>query len=77
MDGYGGGFEIHSWSVLPQGSGNIFSSPESKAQVSFTVVVIVVNFHSFIFFSRTTWSISTKLGTKHHWVKGIQVFTNI
>lgn len=22
MEGYGGGFEIHSWSVLPQGSGN-------------------------------------------------------
>ena len=27
-----------------------------------------------IFFSRTIWPISTKLGTKHPWVKGIQVF---
>ena len=26
-----------------------------------------------IFFSRTTWPISTKQGTKHPWVKGIQV----
>ena len=25
-----------------------------------------------IFFSRTTWPISTKLGTKHPWLKGIQ-----
>ena len=27
-------------------------------------------------FSRTTGPISTKLGTKHHWVKGIQVCSN-
>ena len=33
-------------------------------------------FHIFIFFSRTTGSISTKLGTKHLWVKGIQVSSN-
>ena len=29
-----------------------------------------------IFFSLTTELISTKLGTKHPWVKGIQVCTN-
>ena len=29
-----------------------------------------------IFFSRTTGPISTKLGTEHHWVKGIQVCWN-
>ena len=29
-----------------------------------------------IFFSRSTWSISTKLGTKHPLVKGIQVCSN-
>ena len=33
-------------------------------------------FHIFIIFSRTTGSISTKLGTKHPWVKGIQVCSN-
>ena len=38
------------------------------------------NDHNFafniFFFSRTTRSISTKLNTKHYWVKGIQVCTN-
>ena len=29
-----------------------------------------------MFFSRTTEPISTKLGTKHPWVKGIQVCSN-
>ena len=29
-----------------------------------------------MFFSRTTEPISTKLGTKHTWVKGIQVCSN-
>ena len=29
-----------------------------------------------IFFSRTTLPISTKLGTKYSWVKGIQVYSN-
>ena len=32
--------------------------------------------NSKIFFSRTTEPISTKLGTKHPWVKGIQVCSN-
>ena len=30
----------------------------------------------FIFFSSTTGPISTKLGTKYPWVKGIQVYSN-
>ena len=32
--------------------------------------------HLKIFFSRTTNPFSTKLGTKHPWVKGIQVYSN-
>ena len=67
-----------------------FSSPEPEAQVSFSdqnlsVVVIVVvvvvvvgvdeTFHIFIF-SRTTGLISTKVGTEHPRVKGIQVCSN-
>ena len=36
-------------------------------------VCLSVTFHIFIFFSRTTWLISTKLSTKHPWVMGIQV----
>ena len=33
-------------------------------------------FHIFIFFSRTTGSISTKLGTKHPWMIGIYFCSN-
>ena len=33
-------------------------------------------FQNFIFFSRTTGPISTKLGTLHTWVKGIQACSN-
>ena len=29
-----------------------------------------------MFFSRTTWPLSTKLVTLHPWVKGIQVWLN-
>ena len=58
----------------------LFSSPELKAQVSFSdnflSVVCLSTFHIFIFFSRTTGSISTKLGTKHAWVVVIQVCLN-
>lgn len=32
--------------------------------------------HIFVFFSRITGPISTKLGTKHYWFKGIQVCSN-
>ena len=55
-----------------------FSSPELKAQVSFSdrlsslPVCPSVNFPIFNF-SKTTEPISTKLGTKHPGVKGIQV----
>ena len=66
------------------GFGGYFSSPGPKTQVSFSgqicplsvvvvIVVLVVNFHNFNFFSRTTRPISIKLGTKHSWMKGIQV----
>ena len=34
-------------------------------------------FTIFIFFSRTTGPISTKLGTKHPGLKGIQVYLNV
>ena len=55
----------------------IISSPELKAQVSISDRLLSVDrFHIFIFFSRTTGPISTKLGTKHPWVKGIQVCSN-
>jgi hypothetical protein len=60
----------------------LFSSPELKAQVSFSdcplsgVSLSVrpsVNFYIFDFFSRTTGPISTRRGTNHPWVEGIQV----
>ena len=37
---------------------------------------LLLTFHIFIFFFRTTGPISTKLDTKHLWVKGIQVYSN-
>ena len=56
-----------------------FSSPNLKAQVRFSdqnlssfIVVIVVFGVVVNLFSRTTEPISTKLGTMHPWVKGIQ-----
>ena len=69
----------------------VFSSPELKAQVSFSdhlssfvclsvrlsvclcLSVCLSTFNIFIFFSRTTGPISTKLGTMYPSVKGIQV----
>ena len=59
---------------------NIFSSPELKAQVSYSdrrlsvvrpSVRLSVNFYIFDFFSRTAGPILTKLGTNHPWGKGI------
>ena len=38
--------------------------------------VRLLTFHIFIFFSRTTGPISTKLGTKHPWMMGITVCSN-
>ena len=63
---------------------DIFSSDEPKVQVSFSDQnVSVVGgrrcrrrklfFYIFIFFSRTTGPISTKLSTNHTWLTGIQV----
>ena len=63
------------------------SSHELKVQVSFSDLVVCLSvhlsvclktFYIFIFFkiSRTNWLISTKLGTKHSWVNGIQVCSN-
>jgi hypothetical protein len=59
-----------------------FSSPELKAQVSYSdrplsvclSVCLSVNFYIFNFFFRTTGPILTKLGTDHPWGEGIQVF---
>ena len=45
----------------------------SSELVVVVVVVVVVNFSHSLFFSRTTGTISTKLGTKHPFVKGIQI----
>ena len=60
----------------------VFSSPELKAQVSFSghlwsVVRLYVKLSTFfIFFSRTTGPFSNKLGTKHPRVVGLQVSWN-
>jgi hypothetical protein len=63
----------------------IFSSPELKAQVSYSdrllsfvrlSVCLSVNFYIFDFFSRTTGPILTKVGTNHPWGEGIQVCSN-
>jgi hypothetical protein len=59
-----------------------FSSPELKAQVSFSdrplsgvhlSVCPSVYFYIFDFFSRTNGPILIRLGTNYPWVKGIQV----
>ena len=58
---------------------HLFSSPELKTQVKFSdrlSSVCLSTVHMFIFFSRTITPFSTKLGTKHPWVKRIQVYSN-
>ena len=52
--------------------------PEPKAKVSYVVVVLVVLVVNFlhVFFSRTTWPISTKTDTRYPWMKWIQVCSN-
>jgi hypothetical protein len=74
--------EIHSQSTQKKNLRNklqLFSSPELKAQVSYSdrplsVVRLSVrpsvNFYIFDFFSRTTGPILTKLGTNHPWGGG-------
>jgi hypothetical protein len=67
----------------------VFSSPELKAQVSYSdsllsvirlscrlSVRLSVNFYIFDFFSRTKGPILTKLGINHPWEGGIQVCSN-
>ena len=63
----------------------LFSSRELKAQVSFfyhdcpsslSVLALSLTFHIFIFFSRTTGPILTKLGTMPPRVMQIQVCSN-
>jgi hypothetical protein len=57
----------------------IFSSPELKAQVSFSdrpLSGVRLSVYIFDFFSRTAGPILTRLGTNHPWVKGIQVCSN-
>lgn len=63
----------------------IFSSPKLKADTNFSdhlmsfvysPSVFLWTFYIFIFFSTTTWSISTKPGKTHSWMKGNQVFLN-
>ena len=59
----------------------LISSPEPKAQVSFSdhnlfVVRRCCKLFTFLFFSRTTGPISTKLGTNHPLVKGFQICSN-
>ena len=59
-------------------------SPEPKVQVSYSdrllsvvcLSVCLLTFHIFDFFSRTAGPNSTKLGTHHPWVKGLQVCSN-
>lgn len=58
-----------------------FSSPEPKAQVNFinkkiSAVCRCKLFTVSSFFSKTTEPISTKLGTKQHWVKRIAICSN-
>ena len=66
---------------------SLFISPEPKAQVNFSDrnLSVVRRPHRYCcrcklftlsFFSRTTMPISTKLDKKHHWVMGIQVYSN-
>ena len=45
----------------------------SSSLSSLSSLYLLKTFHIFIFFSRTTGPISTKIGTKHPWGLGIQV----
>ena len=59
----------------------LFSSPELKAQVRFSDLLLsfvclfvhLQTFHIFNFFSRTAGPILTKLGGKHPWMKGKKI----
>ena len=70
--------------IFPEGNAGgesvLFSSPELKAQVSssdgLSVCQSVCPGNIFVFFSRTTGTISIKRGTKHPWLNGIQAYSN-
>ena len=73
--------------VLGYISTSLFSSPELKAQVSFSdqlssvvCLSVCLSFCPFVCklftFSSSSGQISTKLGTKHPWGKGIQFSSN-
>ena len=77
-----GNREVWQWEEVKAATGQLTSvlrSAELKAPVSFSdrllsVVlpsIILETFHIFMLFSRTIKPISTKLGTKHPWVKRI------
>jgi hypothetical protein len=53
---------------------SVFSSPELKAQVSYSDrhLSVVRLFYIFDFFSRAAGSILTKLGTNHLWGRGFK-----
>ena len=70
---------INVWNWLYICMQYLFSSPELEAvrftdQLSSVLCLSVhcLSFHIFNFFSRTSGPISTKLGTKHSWVKKTQ-----
>lgn len=52
----------------------VFSSSEPKAQMNFLIEIFP--FQVFVYISRTTGSISTQRGTKYHWVKRIEDWSN-
>ena len=64
---------INSWYLTTHNTSKL-NWAQSSSDL-FSSVCLVVNFSHFIF-SRTTGPISTKLGTKHSWLKKIQVWSN-
>ena len=78
----GGGFRPLSFIVVKKLYIFLFfSSPELLwspfvRSLSVCMYVRMKNFLMFDFFSKTTGPISTKLSTKHPWVKGIPVCSN-
>ena len=71
-------FHLHTHTPLPLAKIIFYINLKFWAQVSFSdclLSVCLLSFHIFIFFSRTTGQISTNLGLKHPWVKGIQVYS--
>ena len=66
-------FSIYEYNPLTEKFLIVISS-EQKAHVSFSdCLSVCLPVVCKLFFSRTTGPISIKLGTKHSWVKGMQV----